>query len=55
MTTSRRIHRAGQVSFDMVLCTATLLPIAAAMCAILKAGLYSFFQVLGATVGWPLM
>lgn len=47
--------RAGKASLDMVLCTAVMLPIAAAMYVILRSGLHGFFVILGNTIGWPLM
>lgn len=51
---TRRHIRRGHASFDMVLCTATLLPIAAGLYAILKSSLAGYFRILGATIGWPL-
>ncbi|MBX7103813.1 MAG: hypothetical protein K1X57_07015 [Gemmataceae bacterium] len=52
---NRRPVRRAHASFDMVLCTAALLPIAAGLYAIVKSCLAGYFQILGATIGWPLM
>lgn len=51
----RRPARRGHASFDAVICTAALLPIAAGLFAIIKTCLAGYFQILGANIGWPLM